>query len=605
MTLMYASPEQVRGDAVLVASDVYQVGALLYELLTERPPQDLQGLALEQAVEQVLNHYPERPSRLNPKVPRDLEQIVLRAMQKDPKLRYASVQELRDDLECFLEGRPVRAVEPSSWYIASRFIQRNKAMMAVVAASFLSLAGATLFSLAQADRARQEAGRSAATQEILADVFTQADPFDGNGAGVSLAEALRAAQPRIATRVANDPELSWAVHKTLSNIYTELGLTEQEAQAFRAMLEAARSVNNDERALLAIAGLGNLLARTDPAAAVKLLSKELAEAPRSSATATPWLFGQYALVGAQRRLQNFEAVKSGAARMQATVDQFSIESPRLRGQLHQTLAGVARREGKAEQELMHWREALRFARATERLSTIAVAASNYGIALMRHGDPVGSEAAFAEAIALYEDAGHQDASLASILRNYAGLLFRTNRPEQAVATSEQALELLKSDTQAYSRFVTGLNLLYYTFALGETAKTVVLAHSVMRDSLQRLGDNASVRDRSRGILAKLFTFADLPGIASRALGFDRCLNQVQLYQALDAYERPQELENRTQLWADAAAGTSWAKERFSSLTFFDVQDQLRLATVLANEEKSSQSFEHSAGAPKRCSHRSR
>src|SRR5213078_3715360 len=113
LTPEYASPEQVRGEPVSVATDVYSLGAVLYDVLVGRPPQQPGNSVLE-TLRVICEQDPPRPSAVAPvdvrrELAGDLDNIVLRALQKQPARRYASVAQLADDLERYLTGRPVAA----------------------------------------------------------------------------------------------------------------------------------------------------------------------------------------------------------------------------------------------------------------------------------------------------------------------------------------------------------------------------------------------------------------------------------------------------------------------------------------------------------------
>jgi WD40 repeat protein len=138
-TLRYMSPEQALNDTAPLdhRCDLYALGATLYELLTLEPARS--GLDREQILRRIAWDEPRPPRALNPAIPADLETIVLKAMAREPRDRYATARELADDLNRFLENRPIRARRPSPLERAAKLVRRHRAI-ATVTVGFLILA---------------------------------------------------------------------------------------------------------------------------------------------------------------------------------------------------------------------------------------------------------------------------------------------------------------------------------------------------------------------------------------------------------------------------------------------------------------------------------
>ena len=144
----YMSPEQARGKLELVgpSADIYALGAILYEMLTGRPP--FRGATSWETVRLVIEEEPVPPSRLRPRIPRDLETICLKCLQKEPHRRYPTARELADDLRRFLADEPIRARPIPFWERGIKWARRRPAvasLSALAAALFAVLVGSGLW----------------------------------------------------------------------------------------------------------------------------------------------------------------------------------------------------------------------------------------------------------------------------------------------------------------------------------------------------------------------------------------------------------------------------------------------------------------------------
>jgi serine/threonine-protein kinase len=252
-TPWYAAPEQLLGQPVSAATDLYALGAVLYELLTGarpyRPARD-SAAALEEAI---LRDEPPRPSAvvvgraLARTLRDDLDTIVLRAMKKAPDERYRSVTAFADDLDHWLHDRPIRARPDSARYRAAKFVVRNRLGLAVACALVLSLSGGLAAALWQADRAGREAAKALAIQDYLIGLF-RANDIDQRDAlrrrEQSVQQLLEGSAASLASSLADQPEVRDELEHVVGSLLAELELGDAAVRLRRervAQLEARQA----------------------------------------------------------------------------------------------------------------------------------------------------------------------------------------------------------------------------------------------------------------------------------------------------------------------------------------------------------------------------
>ena len=169
LTPEYASPEQVRGERVTTATDIYSLGVVLYELLTGRRPYRVTGRSAEAIARAVCEEEPARPG-----LSKDLDNIVVMALRKQPERRYASADAFAEDLRRHLAGHPVLARKDTLAYRAGKFVARHRAGTAAAVLGAIALTGATAIAIHQARVAQAE---RAAAERHFQQVRELADSF--------------------------------------------------------------------------------------------------------------------------------------------------------------------------------------------------------------------------------------------------------------------------------------------------------------------------------------------------------------------------------------------------------------------------------------------
>jgi eukaryotic-like serine/threonine-protein kinase len=276
-TIAYMSPEQVSGDTdqIDTRSDVYALGVIAYELLSDRSPYDLHRKPLAEMARIIREDEPTRLSSVMHRLPHDVETIVAKALEKDKTRRYGSAADMAEDVRRFLRDEPIVARPPSTVYQIGKFAKRHKAVVGGVAAVFAVLLVAVVVSSwlairarraeAMADmraaEARREAAKAQAVTKFMQDMLSAANPENAQGRNVTVRDALDEAAKKVdGGTLSGEPDVESAVRTAIGTTYEGLGLFDAAGRQLNAALETRRKTGAD--ALLVAQSMFDL-ARTE------------------------------------------------------------------------------------------------------------------------------------------------------------------------------------------------------------------------------------------------------------------------------------------------------------------------------------------------------
>ena len=254
MTPQYAAPEQVSGAPVTTATDVYALGAVLYELLSGSPAHRFESGTLSEVERVVCRVAPDPPSAVAPatrahRLKGDLDTITLMALRKEPDRRYATVEQLAADLRRHLAGQPVAARPGSASYRAAKFVGRHRLGVAAAAALLLSVLtglGSTIWQArVAAERARlasAEAAKQRAVRDFLIRLFEASDPKVSRGRELTALELLDRGRHGLDTALVAQPEVRSQLLATVATVYTALGHAPQADTLFGQAVALTRTL---------------------------------------------------------------------------------------------------------------------------------------------------------------------------------------------------------------------------------------------------------------------------------------------------------------------------------------------------------------------------
>ena len=574
LTPEYSTPEQIRGEPITTASDVYQLGLLLHELLTGRRAHQLTDTTPQGIERAVCDDPPTRPSaavlrpaethsghddsegaaaardttprRLHRRLRGDLDTIILTALRKERERRYASAEQMADDVRRHLEALPVRASPDTVGYRASRFVRRHAMSVASIAALLVLVSMFVAFHTVrlreERDRAQMEAAKAEQVADFLVEVFRVADPNVARGAEVTARELLDRAAEEISTGFEGQSELRAALLETMGLAYRELGLYDPAEALLAEAVDQRLRANGPEHpdTLHAQESLGTVFwrqGRFDDAADLHRRAYEQARSalgPEDPATLSHanqlalswWRLGRYEEAG--------ELFKSTLKRMERVHGAEHADTANVRN----NLAGVLWTQGRYADAAELYREALAVNRSAlgEEAHRTLGSLYNLALALKAQGLHEEAEPLFLDALNKRKRVfGDEHSATLATVSALASLYAETERPEEAERLHRQVLEtrvqVLGPDHIA--TLSSGHNLASTMWLLGRHAEAEELYRETLRRREEVLGAEHPRTLYNRQVLAQLLAETGQHGEARQLYGL-----------TLDAYRRTQGLEHR-------------------------------------------------------------
>jgi serine/threonine protein kinase len=450
LTPAYASPEQLTGGAVSVASDVYSLGILLYLLLTGRHPGGEGPLTAAQLMHSTLSVEPARPSvavsgKARKLLRGDIDTIVGKALRKEPSLRYASVTAFADDISRYLRHQPIAARPDTFAYRSGKFIRRNRVPVALAALAVLGILGGLVGTLVQAAAAReqrdfafQQLQRNEEHDEFLDFLLSDASP---SGKPLSADELLTRAERIVQKQHAANADRRADLMIWIGGDYSKRDRSVDARRVLDAAYQLTRASHDGSLRGRASCELADTAARDEEVDRAEALYqegiRELAGEPRFALEYSNCL--RTGAEVARARGDVAAGVERALAGMQV------LRASPLRTDVEEMSAALdlASAYSEAGKDLASLPE---FERSEKLLSELGLDESNFAVILYNNwgleldqiGRPLEAEKAYRHVLDISRDAGGVDSVSPLVLINYARILRELDRFEQADAMAEHA-----------------------------------------------------------------------------------------------------------------------------------------------------------------------
>jgi len=460
MTVQYASPEQLRGGHISTASDIYSLGVLLYELLTGHHPYRDQAETLDDVRRWMEEEEPERPStvvlrqeqtpapertRRHRALSGDLDHILLMALRKEPRRRYASAEQFAEDIRRHLEGLPVLARRSTLGYRVGKFLRRHRVGVAATTALLLASLGFGLAMARQSQLMARERDRAERVTQFLIDLFKVSDPYQPTGE-----ELLDRGAQRLAAGLGEEPELRADLMATVGRTFHNLGLYEKARPLLESALEIRRSRGDDPlKVAESLHHLGLLhLAEGDYDEAEELFAEALelrrGELGDSHLAVAEVLDDLGELYQYQGRTEEAEARFTEALQMRRRLA--GADHPDVAESLQNLASVLARSEDDRPRAERLYRESLAMHRTIygDQHPHVGTLLSNLAHLLQRTGQLEEAEGLYRESLTIRRQyLGDRHPNLANSLYNLANLLVERGEVAAAEPLAGEALEILR------------------------------------------------------------------------------------------------------------------------------------------------------------------
>lgn len=481
MSPAYASPEQILGDPLSIATDVYSLGVVLYELLCGISPYQAENRLPGSLERAICYTEPIRPKHLlrgrKASAPKwlkiadsracsraalaralsgDLEKVLFKALTKEPGNRYQSALEMAEDLERYLNGFPVRAVPASSWKQAAKFIKRHKAMLFMTAILCLSLLGFSINAFLQQERltrerdlARNERAKAEVVSKFLTDLITGASPEVQPNADITLRELLIQSHRQILESPTQHPVVQAQVLDAIGATYYGLGDYKMAARIGdeAALLSQDAPIPDLDVAASALANAGRALwssGKIEEAKRRFLDALRLLE-EKDNAFVRGKVFDGLAALNVETG--NLPQASDFALRALALHRKIEGEHSKEVANNLNTLGAISYYQKDSAQAIAYWQEALNIQEVVlgPNHGDVATACNNLSVVYRQNGDHEKAESHAKKALSIYLVAHSQDhADLAPVYNNLAHIFSNKGELNDAAHYFHRDLEISRA-----------------------------------------------------------------------------------------------------------------------------------------------------------------